>query len=71
MPTSTLSSRHTSTIPRSIREALRLRAGDRLKWRVMSTGAVHVHRSDEPARPTLEEVLEDVRRGRNTGPSSR
>ena len=71
MPTSTLSPRSTTTIPRSVREALRLRPGDRLEWRVTSTGAVHVHRSNEPARPTLDEVPHEIRRGRNTGPASR
>lgn len=71
MPTSTLSARGTTNIPRTVREALRLQPGDRLEWRVTSSGDIRVHRSDEPARPTLDEVLEDVRRGRNTGPASR
>lgn len=71
MLSSTLSGRGTTTIPRSVREALRLQPGDRLEWRVTSSGTIHVHRSDEPARPTLDEVLSDVRRGRNTGPNAR
>jgi bifunctional DNA-binding transcriptional regulator/antitoxin component of YhaV-PrlF toxin-antitoxin module len=71
MPASTVSARHTTIVPRGIREALRLLPGDRLEWRVTSTGAIHVHRSDVPARPNLDEVLQDVRRGRNTGPASR
>lgn len=71
MPTSTLSARGTTTIPRSVREALKLRAGDWLTWRVTSSGDIHVHRSDEAPRPNLDEVLHEVRRGRNTGPASR
>jgi len=43
MPTATLSSKGQVTIPKKIREALRLEVGDRLAFEIRDDGVVEVH----------------------------
>lgn len=54
MPVSTLTSKYLATIPRPVREALSLRAGDRIEFIVERDG-VRVRRA-RPAHTELQEL---------------
>ncbi|MBS0437064.1 MAG: AbrB/MazE/SpoVT family DNA-binding domain-containing protein [Proteobacteria bacterium] len=55
--TSTLTKLGTTTVPRSIREALDMRPGDRLEWQVTRDGAVLCrHKPRDPQRATVSVV---------------
>jgi AbrB family looped-hinge helix DNA binding protein len=38
MPTSTMSSKGRTTVPKAVRDALNLHAGDQLRWEITTTG---------------------------------
>ncbi len=69
MPTATLTSKGQVNLPKTVREALRVRAGDRVDFVVDANGEVHVRRGRFDVRD-LRGILR--RRGKRvTGPIRR
>jgi antitoxin PrlF len=52
MPVSTLTTKYQATVPKAVREALALVAGDRVEWVVAPTGDVSIRK----AAPDLTEL---------------
>lgn len=64
MPKSTLTSKGQVTIPKSIRDRLNLRVGDRLTFRLDSRGGIKMQRESAPTVDQLQGLLRHL--GRKT-----